>query len=484
MKSTHIKNYQYILQLLAALYLAWFTAHQVLAFNFKLLIFILAGILFLIFFSLEKRFIVFSLAAFFPIMLQGKLGPINLPKAIELIAPIFCFLLIIEIVKNKQSFYSRKAFIYFVAIGVIALWSLISFIKRPLVGQAFGGGTEGGLRAYITIFIGITTFLSSFWFFRYKELNAKRWLILIMVVSLLLGYLQLIGFFAHFKIPFLGSVFNIHIDTTRELVAKYYRYSFYRIGGLDYMALLTITCLLTLFYRKKWNLFSIFVFISCIVFLYFSGGRTMSLVVTFLILVYFSWLKRNYVVIASVLIIASILFSVLPNIKLEGQIERILAYKGGFEEQDKSRADFYRYYLEIFTENPLFGKGLGFTKSEIVDMKESKRGFKKKRFIEEQIALGGHGSYLSMLSLYGIGGILFIFVMLYGSMYYAYRIFKKSREFQDDAVLAFFVFLYLLTLSIRFITGGNGYSSMPLWFIAGLVAGLRAKQGEKIIEIQ
>ncbi len=98
------------------------------------------------------------------------------------------------------------------------------------------------------------------------------------------------------------------------------------------------------------------------------------------------------------------------------------------------------------------------------------------KFVEAEYIKGGHGSYLSMLSLFGIGGAFFIIVMLYGSMYYAYRIFKRSLEFQDDARLALFAFLFLLSLSVFYISWGKGYDSMQLWFLSGMIAGIKAKE--------
>jgi hypothetical protein len=143
--------------------------------------------------------------------------------------------------------------------------------------------------------------------------------------------------------------------------------------------------------------------------------------------------------------------------------------KGGFAQQDLYRYSTFRYYWDIFINNPFLGKGIGYIQNVTIP------GNQYGEFISGQLMGGGHGSYLSILCTFGIGGGFYLVVMLFGSMYYAYRVFKNNIDVQDNSKLALFVFLYLIILSIMFIPGGTGYNSMELWFLSGVIAGLNSK---------
>ena len=232
--------------------------------NYILACILLFGFLYCFSLSWNQRFILFSFTVFFPLCFS-HLGPIPEFKWVEILAPFLCILFVIEILYKRQLFFSKKSSLFFVAIAVLSLWAIVNYIKSPVSAENLFGAsaTEGGLRGYYTIFIGIATFFCSFWFFKYKELNINKWFFLLLMFSLVLGYLRLIGFFSNFYIPFLGGVFR-YAESSE---------AYYRIGGLSEMAILGITILLSLFYKTRWNIFSIFIFMSSLVLLFFSGGR-------------------------------------------------------------------------------------------------------------------------------------------------------------------------------------------------------------------
>ena len=163
------------------------------------------------------------------------------------------------------------------------------------------------------------------------------------------------------------------------------------------------------------------------------------------------------------------LFVPLPN-----QLNRLFAIKGGYAQQSLGRYYTFIYYWEIFKEYPIFGKGIGYLENITIS------GSKYSDFISLQVGSGGHGSYLSILTIFGIGGIFFLTVTLFGSIYYSYRIFKRDIGFQDNAKLGLFAFLYLIVLSIAFVVGGSGYNIMELWLLSGMIAGINAKVENKL----
>ncbi|MHA1380857.1 MAG: O-antigen ligase family protein [Candidatus Helarchaeota archaeon] len=399
------------------------------------------------------------------------MGPIPEFRWVEILAPILCILFIIEILSKRQSFLSKRSSLFLIAITVLFLWAIVDYIKSPVSAEKLFGAsyTEAGLRSYYTIFIGITTFFCSFWFFRYKKLKVNRWFVYLIFFSLLFGYLRFIGYFNNFYVPFLGGDFR---DVGENL-------SFYRIFGLDDIAILGVPLILSLFYKRKWNIFAIFCFASYLGFVIISGGRSYFFGILLALIIYIILIDKKLFLWSSIASLTFILLYKLINffIPLTNQLNRLFAIKGGFLQQDLYRYHTFIYYWEIFREYPIFGKGIGYLKN--ITISDSNYA----DFISDQIMRGGHNSYLSILCIFGIGGIFFLTVTLFGSIYYSYRIFKKDIDFQNNVKLALFAFLYLIILSIVFIPGWSGYESMELWFISGMVAGINAKDDLRNVKL-
>jgi len=436
--------------------------------NYILVGILLFGFLCCFLLSWNQRFIIFSFTVFFPLCFS-HLGPISEFKWIEILAPFLCILFIIEILYKKQPFFSKKSSLFFIAIAILSLWAIVNYIKSPVSAEKLFGAsfTEGGLRSYYTIFIGIATFFFSFWFFKYKELNINKWFFLLLMFSLVLGYLRLIGFFNNFHVPFLGERFRHNATGS---------FSFYRIGGLSEVAILGITISLALLYKKRWKLIFIFIFIGFLMLLFFSGGRAAFFGTLLALALYVVLINRKYFfhLVFLLLILIAIYNIITLFVPLPNQLNRLFAIKGGFARQDLYRYHTFIYYWEIFKEYPIFGKGIGYLKYLAIS------GSPNAGFLSDQLMSGGHGSYLSILCTFGIGGIFFLTVILFGSIYYSYRIFKKDIGAQDNAKLALFAFLYLIILSIVFIPGGSGYNNMGLWFLSGMIAGINSKDEDKL----
>lgn len=470
-----MRFFSQIAKLIFAYYLARFVGNLILTNNYILIGVLFVGFIYLFFSSWNLKFILLSFIVFVPLIFPYPIGPFG--KWIEIIAPSLCFFFILEILSKKQSLLSKKASIFFVAIGVLSLWSVVDYIKHPVLGQLTFGAEKGGLRQYYTIFTGITVFLCSFWFFKYKELNVRKWFFLLLIVSLVLGYLQLIRFFRDLGflttiLDFVGGPF-VSIGSPGE--------AYYRIGGLASMAGLGISTLLSLFHKKRWDIFFIILLIGYLVLVFFGGSRMSALGIVTGIIVYITLINKKYFLpfIFFLLICVGIFISagILPD--RTGQIKRFTSVI------EVSPLSFYgRYYAslymwEIFKKNPIFGKGIshleGIEEEFFIRHPEAQEEYYRQH-IESQLAAGGHGAYFSILSIFGIGGFFWLIVMLFGGMYYAYRIFKRSDKFQDDAQLALFAFIYLIMLSIFSLTGGEGYNNMKLWFISGMIAGIISKE--------
>jgi hypothetical protein len=335
---------------------------------------------------------------------------------------------------------------------------------------------EGGLRDYFLIFVGITVFLSTFWFFRYKGVDVKRWFYVILAVGLLLGDLKLFGVFKMLSIdtvPFLKGFGAQEIGGGRQYLT---------FGGLRNLGMLGVPMILTLLYEGRLTVFSFLILCNFIAFSFFAGGRAAFYGVILAIMVYVIVIKRRYLfpLLALVLLVISIYGMFFSGVDLSRyRYGRVFLVQGGLPTQDKPRYYAYLYMWEVFKEHPILGKGINYQDIRIHDdfLKEHPEITDAElRHMETQIGGGGHGSYLSILSNFGIGGMFFFMVILFGSMYYAYRIFKgRGMSFDDDARLALFAFLFLIIQAVRLTVGGTGTDRIEPWFLAGMVAGLIAK---------
>ena len=229
------------LALMLTLYLARYFGMLIIVGNLMegLLVF-LVGMIF-VFSSIKQKFTIFTFVIFVPFSFHPRLS------GVELLAPILCFLLLIELLLNKQRLLTKKAFIWFVAIGIISTWAFINYSRNPVTGMFFfGSGLKStGLRSYYNVFVGITVFFGSYWFIQYKNIDTKRLFMFLITVALLLGFLRTISYLAVIHIPLLDRFYDFtYIDV---------RKSFFRIQDLSRLTILAIPLLLSVSYRDKFT---------------------------------------------------------------------------------------------------------------------------------------------------------------------------------------------------------------------------------------
>ena len=439
------------LALMLTLYLARYFGMLIIVGNLMegLLVF-LVGMIF-VFSSIKQKFTIFTFVIFVPFSFHPRLS------GVELLAPILCFLLLIELLLNKQRLLTKKAFIWFVAIGIISTWAFINYSRNPVTGMFFfGSGLKStGLRSYYNVFVGITVFFGSYWFIQYKNIDTKRLFMFLITVALLLGFLRTISYLAVIHIPLLDRFYDFtYIDV---------RKSFFRIQDLSRLTILAIPLLLSVSYRDKFTklrilLLSIFIFL-----LLLSGARTMfagTMMSIFIFIVFFR--KKNLIPFLSfVVLVTAIYMLIIPQIQLPGQLERMTGVSDAVDQQAAFRFKAYTAYLEEFLKNPVFGKGVGYTDTEY-------------NFVSGNLMHGGHGAYLSILGIYGIGGIVYFCLLVFGTLYHSYKLFKVYKNHHEYALWTLFAFLYLVIRSINLLPAGDGITEYDIWYLAGIIAGIRS----------
>ncbi len=444
---------------------------------------ILILIIISIYLKLDKfyQYTLFSLSALFPLSF-GDTGPIPSLLFIEWITIITFFLLINDLnpvySNNKRIKILRykgiEIFIFALIILAVLIFNSIlqnEFFTKNVVAAADSKGVK---RLYFNSFNNILIFFTTIIFVAsyYDKFNFEKFFKIIVYFSVFVGILRIFSYFLKIDIPFLAGLF--HYDSNPYNPSRYGGTA-YRISGLDTTSIIGIPAFFAYYiYKEKLSLIVLAIFF---LFVFLSGGRTVMIGVTISILVFsFFFLPKNFIyliVAGGIIIIIFMLF--VPNNVLQGQTGRLTTLSSGsFMGQDVSRGLAWKLYLENFIQNPIFGKGIGGPQKFILpDIPGAEMG------IASQFA-GGHGSYFSLLSMFGIAGITYFLIMVFGGIYLSFKKIKKWGNFNNDkTAIAVFCFMFLIIESINWITADNGLGLPELFYIVGFIASLTVIENNK-----
>jgi hypothetical protein len=194
----------------------------------------------------------------------------------------------------------------------------------------------------------------------------------------------------------------------------------------------------------------------------------------------FFFFKRNlvYFLIGGVLFLA-VTFILVPDSVLQGQTGRLTTFNAGnFMGQDANRGLAWKFFVDVFLDNPVWGKGItpysGFIFSTTRNADE---------FAREMLFLGGHGSYLSLLGIFGVGGLAYFIILVWGGIIFSFRKIKQFiGENTDLSAIAIFSFMVLIIKAIDYITASNGIDIPIVFYIVGFVSAIRVYQNRLDLE--
>ena len=376
----------------------------------------------------EHQFIIFSLAALYPFTF-GDLRSIPNFLIIEWLTIVTFISLINELnpvnsVEKKLRLIRYKNIqIFIFAFIILVIWTLVSFIKNEIILHSTVTGNETGItRIYFTIFNDIIIFFTTIIFFvtQHNKIDMRKFFSLLLNITIIIGLVRIFTFYFQMKTPFLSGLFGYNTDAMTSSGEVSYRFS-----GLDYAATIGIPTIFSLYvYKNKLNLFLL---IILFIFVFLSGGRTIMIGIIISIFIFsFLFLPKNFIyliVVGGILFLFAFIF--LPHNFLEGQVGRLSTLKEkGFMGQDAWRGMAWYLYLKNFVAHPFFGKGIsdytGFIYSPIEGTEY---------FARTQLFKGGHGAYFSLLSTFGIGGILYFIIILWGGIILAFKKIKQYFSF-------------------------------------------------------
>jgi hypothetical protein len=185
--------------------------------------------------------------------------------------------------------------------------------------------------------------------------------------------------------------------------------------------------------------------------------------------------KPKYVLVSLVILIALYLGIFVFYENLPGFFQRTFRIRGSFQELDIGRARAFSSFWRSFFYHPLFGVGIGHS------------GFRYSSdwltfFGSEQLRRGGHGTYLSLLYLFGLMGFIPFMIALIKGINSSYELSLKTDSELDQS-FAMFCLLFLVYYTIPMAFGGAGRD--PFCFaIMGTISGLYIKRRKDLRRCQ
>lgn len=436
-----------------------------------------------VFIKLNKfyQFVILTISALLPFSF-GWFGSIEDFMFIEWLVPVSMGIIIFDYappllsIKKINYINFKGSGIFILAILILATWTIVSIYNHELFPSDSiysksiyqRNASTGSKRLYFNIFNNILLYFVVFIHIvlHFKEINFTKYFSILLYVALFFGSLRILSHFLGFDVPLLGGSFDYGGSYGKYATIKYGGTAF-RLGGLAEIVTFGIPALFALsILKEKINIFAL---LALMFFLFISGGRTI-MVGSIIAIIVFSFLFSPkyliYFMVASILFIG-LAFTLLPDSVTKGQFGRLTTF-GGEEKvvQDDSRELLWKMYLDNFKSSPIWGKGI-FNHEGYFYL----GNIYTRAFALSQMFSGGHGSYISLMSTFGIGGIAYFLIMIVSGMIVAYRNIKINNS--DDIVLSsisIFGFMILIIKSIDFITGGNGLTIPILFFIIGLIS--------------
>lgn len=382
---------------------------------------------------------------------------------IQALAPIAISYLYVKLAINKKTFFPSGARLIAIAMLVLGVWAFIHYISNPLLSTAISGNNSRyGFRRYYEIFTGLCVFfylLLASCHYREEDWFWKVFVTSIMMISLLVGYTRVITYFLGLEMPLMGD----HFDYAGQEQSS----GAYRIGGLTEAATTGVAALIAIYFNKRWTKSFFFFLCLFMILLVLSGGRTATFAILIVFLGYILFVEKEKRKNIVLLCLSSAMIILMLNYKFDlfsNQFSRLTDIEGGISVSSPQRYKLFIEMWDTFLHHPFLGKGIG----------DRDISWNFSSFQYENLFDGGHGAYMSILMLFGVGGAFFLIITLFCSISIAYTYLKKIKNkiiFKDECIIINFCLVSLCMLAVIFISEGSGYNNLKLFVLSGIVAG-------------
>jgi hypothetical protein len=273
-----------------------------------------------------------------------------------------------------------------------------------------------------------------------------------------------------------ARVANYYVATPLPLLVDVFRYGGQsglgagatadRIGGIAEATTIGVAALAALVYigRAKRIAVVLGVYFGAMVIV--AGGRTYALTMLAVIAVYVAVSAgRRGRALAGVALVGLLMLFGLQLTRPASQLARLTQLGGHLQVLDPYRYSIVTAQLHQFVLHPLFGKGIGVLPAgRYLD------------YVATSLRMGGHSSYASMLSNFGLAGGLLLLALLAAPIVVALMMLKEQPDQQPHSKGRVAVAMFVIVVSVVhagvYLTGGNGYSDPGLYAVLGLVVAL------------
>jgi len=415
-----------------------------------------------IFLKGDFNFFLFSVIIIYGMVIS--LGPINEMPIIFLLSPVLLLIIFFKIVIKNEQVVTWEIMPFFLALLILLVWVILGYIRNPI---AYSLRNKLIFREYFLIIIGIIVFFTNLLYFRSKHIDENKFLYCIFLFCLIIGGLRILAYFYNFDIPLMRGGFTFEERGVR-IGSEYV----YRIGGIDTFCTIGVSAVIAYFFKQTKHLHKYLFILLFFIMAIAGGGRTLFFSLIFLLFInlFIFDKKELYPFIFILLLTLPLLILFSEHIPLFSQFNRIFEIERGFGD-DPMRTTTYTYFWEVFLENPILGKGIGNYQVSVSSLDSNIRDF-----TYSQLMGGGHGAYLSALAIFGLGGLTYLILFLWGGILRSYDLIKnkilKGNDLGYLNKMVVFIFNCLVMTALGYVTGGSGWHSLILYYLIGMLSGI------------
>lgn len=354
----------------------------------------------------------------------------------------------------------------FVPVALLVLVFVGNYLRNPLVPSGILGidANEGGLYIYYEIFVGLAFYFIAYHFFLSDRTSPLKLLKRLTCFSTVMCLVGLAMIFvppveatvqavksANVILPdaFQWEVLRLPDDQTR-LGILHENGPLVFIGGL--------------FLAWRYRAVGVLLVLLGVVATFASGGR--SYFVSMLLAAFGFGLvtrERLSLVTGAAALVAALPVVLQRGADLTGQFARIFNIFGTLEEVEYTRSVMFTAALEAWRENPLLGVGLGTVNNPYPDGTFE-------WVVTSNLRFGGHGVYISLLTLTGIVGLATFSWLLWGAFRAAFQARAFAAAPADRAAATYLLFFLVYYAPVMFVEGRG--ESLVLYGIMGAAAAM------------
>lgn len=462
----------YLVMVFIALAFGIFIAFGIFTFTQTFMLGIIAFLLFIVFD--RPNMICYALIIF--MFTPLSLGIIMRLRIVWVAEPIFVILFLLVFLKNmtakeKAGVFSVKANPFFIPLVIYAMVLVFNYVRFPLPASSVAGIAEemGGIRYYYEKLLMFSLFFSIAYLAETDHTFTRR---LSKVMFVMVLVITSIGMLTTFIDPLYRMIVSLQengVFATDTILTGLWKKVIDPYTGAVRSYILWITPFGILLLIS--GMVRIKPVLRIVLLVFFSLGLILSATRSFLFgtlvgLVAWAFLTKNKRLFVAFTVVA-LIFYLIPNIGLFSKhVNRIMYFSTDIDRLTSFRYELFTTYWNMFSQNILFGVGIGAT--EIGRRVSGTPEF----FFAQNLRFGGHGFFLGTLYTQGIVGLL-PFIFIYIACIKAAAILFNQNRFRDYKIVGLFTLMFLAYSIIPFIVGGiETYNQ--LFIVIALLAGAYA----------